>query len=146
MHHSLKWCRGSQKALKEGATIAYSYDLTTLPSNSRESLAFMAILCHLNTIFYFSDYEPPTRGSGGDGGHGFLGNAINVIPVPDNGHRNSIITQKDTDDIHDIDNRPPMPPLVRNNSMPVDAGLRSSFHCFYCRSNLGLQRQMAQSK
>ena len=49
------------------------------------------------------------RGSGGADGHSILGNAINVMPVPDNRPRTMMIDEdEDNSDEHDIDNTPPL--------------------------------------
>ena len=54
------------------------------------------------------DYEPPVRGGGSDG-HSILGNAINVMPVPDNRHRTMMIDNEDDESReHDIDSSPPV--------------------------------------
>ena len=49
------------------------------------------------------------RGSGGSDGHSILGNAINVMPVPDNRPRTMMIDEdEDNSEEHDIDNTPPL--------------------------------------
>ena len=49
------------------------------------------------------------RGSGGVDGHSILGNAINVMPVPDNRPRTMMIDEDDdSSEEDDIDNTPPL--------------------------------------
>ena len=75
------------------------------------------ICASFSHVTCFVDYEPPVRGSGGSDGHGILGNAINVMPVPDNRHRTMMIDSEDEDEEsveHDIDNRPPLVNILIN--------------------------------